>query len=526
MLKTMLRAVAALALAFPVTLHAADLTIAIETEPAIDPHFSFVTTNIAVSRHIFDSLTRRDENMQIIPGLAESWRALDDRQWEFKLRAGVRFHDGTPLTAADVVASIERIPNVPNNPNPYTPLIRSIDKAEAVDATTLRIRTKFADPILPSQLAGVFVVPAAVLRDAQTADFRSGKSAIGSGPYRFVSWRAGERLELARFDDHWAGKQPWDRVTMRLIPNDAARLAALRARDVQVIGNVNPAHAEAIERDANLRLAKRSSATIIYLILDVARATSPLTTDKAGQTLASNPLRDPRVRRALSMAINREAIAERVMDRLALPAHQMAPDGIPGASATAIRAPYDPAAARTLLAEAGFPDGFGLTISGPNDRYLNDAKVLEAVGQMFARIGIQIRVQAEPWTVYFPKARVNPDLEGMPYSAMLIGWSHSVGDTSGFLTTVLHSFDRQRGFGTGNRSGLRDDAYDSLIREAVGEVDPQRRRERLAAVMDETMRKLQVIPLYHPFVVNASRKGFAITARMDDELLAMGVMPE
>jgi peptide/nickel transport system substrate-binding protein len=145
---------------------------------------------------------------------------------------------------------------------------------------------------------------------------------------------------------------------------------------------------------------------------------------------------------------------------------------------------------------------------------------------MFARAGLQVKVAAEPWTVYFPKARVTADLEGMPYSAMLIGWSHSVGDASGFLTTVLHGFDRERGFGTGNRSGLRDPAYDAQIRDAVGEIDPARRRDKLAAVMDETMRRLQVIPLYNPFIVTASRRGFAATARMDDELQAMSVKPE
>ena len=438
----------------------------------------------------------------------------------------MRFHDGTPLTAADVIASIERIPNVPNNPNPYTPLIRSIDKAEAVDPLTLRIHTKFADPILPSQLAGVFVVPAAVAREAQTVDFRSGKSAIGSGPYRFASWRPGERLELTRFDDHWAGRQPWDKVTMRLIANDAARVVALRTGEVQVIGNVNPVHAELIERDPNLRLFKRPSVTIIYLILDVARDPTPMAVDRAGQPLAANPLKDPRVRRAMSMAINREALAERVMDRLALPAHQMVPEGLPGHSAALPPATFDVAAARRLLAEAGFAEGFGLTLSGPNDRYLNDAKALEAVGQMLARLGLQVKVAAEPWTVYFPKARVTPGLEGLPYSAMLIGWSHSVGDSSGMLTTVLHSFDRQRGFGTGNRSGLRDETYDALIRDAVGEIDPARRRDKLAAAMDATMRLLHVVPLYNPFVVTAARRGLASSARMDDELLAMNVRPE
>ncbi len=504
---------------------AADLRLAIETEPAIDPHFLFATTNTAVSRHLFDALVDRDENLQPRPGLAESWRLVDPLTWEFKLRPGVRFHDGSPLTADDVVFSISRIPAIPNNPNPYTPLTRSIDTAEAVEPLLLRIRTKFPDAILPNQLAGVFVVSRVAARDAQPADFRSGKAAIGTGPYRFVAWKPGDRLELARNEAYWGGAQPWEKVTLRVIANDAARTVSLLSGEIDVVGNLNPAHAETLARDPAVTLFKRPSDRVVYLILDVARETTPMATDRAGQVLARNPLKDLRVRQAISMAINRDAIAERVMDGFAVPAHQLVPEGITGYDAAIPRQVHDVAAARRLLAEAGYPDGFGLTLNGPNDRYLNDAKTLEAMGQMLSRIGLQVKVASEPWNVYFPKARVTANLEGLPYSAMLVGWGHSVGDTSGLLTTVLHSFDTQRRFGSGNRSGHRDAEFDRAIQEAVAEMEPAARRRKLEAVMATATRDLTTIPLYNNFVVMAARRAFTLTPRMDDEVLAMSVRP-
>ena len=266
---------------------AADLRLAIETEPAIDPHFLFATTNTAVSRHIFDALVDRDENLQPLPGLAESWRLIDPLTWEFKLRPGVRFHDGSPLTADDVVFSINRIPAIPNNPNPYTPLTRSIDTVEAVEPLLLRIRTKFPDAILPNQLAGVFVVSRVAARDAQPADFRSGKAAIGTGPYRFVAWKPGDRLELARNDSYWGGAQPWEKVTLRVIANDAARTVSLRSGEIDVVGNLNPAHAETLARDPAVTLFKRPSDRVVYLILDVARYKYPPVWVKADELFTS-----------------------------------------------------------------------------------------------------------------------------------------------------------------------------------------------------------------------------------------------
>ncbi|MBL8699497.1 MAG: ABC transporter substrate-binding protein [Alphaproteobacteria bacterium] len=504
---------------------ATELRLAIETEPAIDPHFLFATTNTAVSRHVFDAITDRDEDLQPRPGLAESWRLVDPLTWEFKLRGGVTFHDGSPLTAEDVAFSIARIPAIPNNPNPYTPLIRSIDKVEVVDPLLVRIRTKFPDAILPNQLAGVFVVSRNAARDAQPADFRSGKAAIGTGPYRFVAWKPGDRLELARNDTYWGGAQPWERVTLRVIANDAARTVSLRSGEIDVVGNLNPAHAETLAKDPGIRLFKRPSDRVVYLILDVARATTPMATDRSGQPLARNPLQDPRVRQALSMAINRDALAERVLDGFALPAHQLVPEGITGYAAAIPKQAYDPQAARKLLADAGYPDGFGLTLNGPNDRYLNDAKTLEAMGQMLSRIGLQVKVVTEPWNVYFPKARVTANLEGLPYSAMLVGWGHSVGDTSGLLTTVLHSFDTERRFGSGNRSGYRNAEFDRAIQDAVAEMEPAVRRRKLEAVMATAARDLTTIPLYNNFVIMAARAGFTLSPRMDDEVQAMSVRP-
>ena len=192
--------------------HAATLTIGSRATPTLDPHFLFLTTNVAYNQHIYGLLVAKDGDARPIPGLATSWKAIDDTTWEFKLRKGVKFHDGSEFTAEDVVFSIERIPNVPNNPNPYTGTIRSIVKMEVVDPHTIRFKTDGVNPYLPDDFGEVIIASKKHGEGASTADFNSGKAAIGTGPFRVVEHVHGERLVLERFDDYWGEKPAWDRV--------------------------------------------------------------------------------------------------------------------------------------------------------------------------------------------------------------------------------------------------------------------------------------------------------------------------
>src|SRR5438876_5270258 len=305
---------------------AADLAIGIGADvTAIDPHYHNVTPNNNVAAHIFDYLVLRDERQKTIPGLAESWRTIDPVTWEFKLRRGVKFHDGADFTAADVVASIERVPLVPNSPSPFTAYTKQIQKIDVVDPYTIRFKTATPYPLMPTDMTQVAII-SKQFATASTEDFNSGKAAIGTGPYKVVKYVKSDRLELARNDNYWGVKTPWEKVTLRILPNDATRVAALLSGDVQVIENVPTSDAARMKSDKRVSVFRVVADRLIYLHLDSDRDVSPFVTDRAGAPLAENPLKDPRVREALSKAINRPAIVERVMEAEALPSGQLAAD--------------------------------------------------------------------------------------------------------------------------------------------------------------------------------------------------------
>src|SRR6266567_6210411 len=244
---------------------AADLTIGIGADvTAIDPHYHNVTPNNNVAAHIFDYLVLRDERQRTIPGLAESWRTIDPVTWEFKLRRGVKFHDGSDFTAADVVASIERVPMVPNSPSPFTAYTKQIKEMIVVDPLTIRFRTATPYPLMPSDMTQVAIISKSAAK-ATTEDFNSGKAAIGTGPYKLVRYAKGDRIELARFDGYWGGKTPWEKVTLRLLPSDAPRVAALLAGDVQAIENVPTSDAAHLRTDKRVSLYRTVADRLIYL---------------------------------------------------------------------------------------------------------------------------------------------------------------------------------------------------------------------------------------------------------------------
>src|SRR6202023_314056 len=279
---------------------AADLTIGIGADvTAIDPHYHNVTPNNNVAAHIFDYLVLRDERQRPIPGLAESWKTIDPLTWEFKLRRGVKFHDGSDFTAADVVASIERVPEVPNSPSPFTAYTKQIKEMVVVDSYTIRFRTATPYPLMPTDMTQVAIVSKSAAK-ATTEDFNSGKAALGTGPYKLLRYVKGDRIELARHDAYWGGKTPWEKVTLRLLPNDASRVAALLAGDAQAIEYVPTSDVAKIRADKRLNVFRVIADRLIYLHMDSDRDHTPFVFDKTGRPLAKNPLKDPKVRKALS----------------------------------------------------------------------------------------------------------------------------------------------------------------------------------------------------------------------------------
>ena len=486
---------------------AADLRIGLSADvTTIDPHHLPSQPNLAVGYHVFDALTHVDEKARIIPGLAVSWRTLDPTTWEFKLRPGVKFHDGAELTAEDVVFSLDRPPTIKGGG--FGSYVAMIQSKTIVDKLTVRIVTRAPYGALAEELNSVMIVSKKHATGAASEDFDSGKATIGTGPYKFVRFARGDRVEYVRNNDYWGGRPAWEKLTLRIMPTDPVRTAALLAGELDVIEHVPPADRERLARNPKLRLDQTTSWRTLFLHLDQYRAVSPYVTDSAGKPLDKNPLMDLRVRRAMSMAINREALAERVMEKLAVPASNIVAPLIFGHNAQIRNERYDPDGARKLLAEAGYPNGFSITLSGPNNRYINDEQILQAVAQMFTRIGIQTKVEALPLAVFFPKARKDDT------SVALLGWGSFSGDLA--LRSLLATPSPERGWGAWNWGKFSNAKVDQLLTQAFATTDPKAREAVVRDAMAAAMANVPVIPLHHQIDSWAMRSDITYTPRTDE----------
>ena len=487
---------------------------------SIDPHFHNLTPNSNVADHIFEKLVTRDAAGKLKPALAESWRAVDELTWEFKLRKGVKFHDGSDFTAADVVFTLDRVPIVPNSPSPFTTYTRQITEKIVVDPYTLRLKSATPYPLMPADMGTILIVSAKAAGKAATEDFNSGKAAIGTGPFKFVRWQRGDRIELARNDAYWGPKPAWERATLRIVTSDPTRVASLLAGEVRAIENVPTSDLAKLKASKDITLYRTVSVRLMYLHMDTAREKSPFVTDKSGKPLDKNPLQDVRVRRAISKAINRPALVERVMEGAAVSTSQLMPQGFFGYTPGIKPEAYDPDGARKLLAEAGYPDGFGLTLHAPNNRYVNDEQVAQAVAQMLSRAGIQTKVEAMPATVFFSRG------SKLEFSFLLAGWGADTMEASSPLKSLLATFNADKGMGASNRGRYSNSRMDAALEQALATVDDGRREKLLQQATEIGVGDLGIIPLYHQHNLWATRRGVVYEPRADERTLAFEFKPQ
>lgn len=515
-------AVAVLSLALWGFAQAQDLRIGLASEPtSMDPHYHNLSPNNSLLSHIFESLVDQDERQRLQPGLAESWKPIDDTTWEFKLRRGVKFHDGTPFTADDVLFSFERAPNVEASPASFGIYSRGKTLTK-VDDHTVHIKTAAPYPLMPNDVSQIFIVSRKHGTGARTPDYNSGKAAIGTGAFRYVEYTPGNRIIVQRNDQYWGTKPQWARVVFRGIKSSPSRVAALLAGDVDLIEQVPATDMERLKKDPKLAIAQIVSNRIMYLHLDHFRDASPFVKAKDGAPI-KNPLRDQRVRLAISKAIDRDAIVSRVMEGIAIKAGQLLPEGFFGVSSKLPPVAHDPAGAKKLLAEAGVPNGFRLTIHAPNDRYPNDAKIAEAVGQMLTRIGIDTQVVTMTSGVFFREASSGAPDKSPKFSFILAGWGSGTGETSSPLKSLLATFDREKGMGGANRGRYSNPEVDKLIDAALATVDDAKRQDLLARAAEVAIEDVGIIPLHYVVNTWAMSRGFSYKARADEYTLAGGV---
>lgn len=481
----------------------------------LDPHLQSSAPNNAVATHIFDSVTVNDEASRSKPGLAASWRVLDDTHWEFTLQPNVRFSDGSALTVEDIAASIDRATTIPSTAS-FRTYTRSIKSIAAGSPDTLVVETKAPDPLLLNSLSRIRII-SAKYKDAPSADFNSGKAAIGTGPYLLREYVPGSHVLLARNDAHWGTKPPWSEVILRIVADNGARIAGLLSGDLDLIEDVPHEGLERVKSNDHLHTISGISSRIVYFAMDQRRDVSPFVSDATGKPLDRNPFKDRKVREAIDLAINRQAIVERVMDGTAMVATQYLPPGGFGTSPNIKTPVYDPIKAKALLAEAGYPSGFRLTIHGPNDRYINDARIVQAVAQMLMRIGITAKVEVMPWAVYTGR---NSNAE---FSFSLGSWGVNTGETSNPIIALNATYDKDAGTGSSNFGRYSNPKVDELVKQAAHTMDDDTRARLLAEVSEIVFTDRAILPLHYEGLTWAAKKGIQYTPRADQYTLAMGV---
>jgi peptide/nickel transport system substrate-binding protein len=486
------------------------LTMGISAAPgSVDPHFNQGTSTQTLTYHVFETLTDRRPDSGLAPGLALSWRPVGEAAWEFRLRPGVRFTDGRPFTADDVAFTIARVPGVPNATASYAGQVRAITRVEVVDPLTLVLHTDGPAPSLPVDLSVVAIVSRHAGEGASTEDYNALRAAIGTGPFILRGFTPGSGAELERNPDWWGPRPDWDRVSFRYLPNAGARSAALLSGGVDVIDLPSPNDLPRFRATPGITVSSAPGLRLVYLAPNQAAEVAPGITDHEGRPLAANPLRDRRVRQALSLAINRASLAERVMQGTAEPAGQFLPQGSYSHDPTIPVPATDPEAARRLLAAAGYPDGFRMVLNVASNARPTDPVAAQAIAQMWTRAGVQTTVELLPLAAYSPRAA------RLEFPMTMWGWA-SPGHAGHPLVNVVASSDRARSTGSFNRSGYANPELDALIARATGTLEDSAREALLNQATAMAMEDVAVIPLYHLTNLWAARGGITYEATSYD----------
>lgn len=498
---------------------AADLNLAYSSSAtSMDPHFHNASQNIAVARNMFETLTQMDPDSRIVPGLAKSWTKIDDTTWEFKLQAA-KFQDGSDLTAEDVAWSLQRPNTIQNSPSSFAIYTRAVVKTEIVDPQTIRLITAKPYPLLPADLTSVFIVSKKASEGITSDKFATPEHMVGTGPYKFVSYTPDDRVVMSKFDGYWGGKPDWDNVTIRFMPNDGSRMTALLSGDVNAIENVPTPDIEKVKANPDLVYGSKKTHRMVFLFLDSGRETSPGVAAADGSAIAKNPLQDVRVRRAINMAIDRKAISDRLMMGLAYPTNNMATDQMMGFDPALENVPFDQEAAKKLLAEAGYPDGFHLVLGTPNNRLLNDERVAQAIAQMLTRIGIRTEVDAVPFSAINTKGNKGE------FSAVMMGWGVQTAEASSGIRMMVACPDKERGWGVVNWSHYCNPALNEQLVALTAEMDDAKRNDMLKAAVHTVVNDMAIVPLYFQGMTWAAKKGIEIVPRMDERTSAFTFKP-
>jgi peptide/nickel transport system substrate-binding protein len=473
-----------------------------------DPHSQNEVMTNSLNNQVYEALTRRMQDMSIGPALATGWTQVTPLIWRFKLRAGVKFHDGTPFTADDVVFSMQRLRD---DNAPQRVYANAVGMPKAVDPLTVVFTLDKPNPIVPELLANLFIMSrkwceqhrvTRPLNFKQQEESHASQHANGTGPFMLVSRQPGVKTVFKRNPNWWNKFQGnLQEFTFLPISNDATRTAALISGEVDFVLDPPPRDVARLRSTPHLKVVDGQENRLVYIGMDQTRD-KLLYGDAPG---GRNPFKDRRVRQALYQAIDIEAIKTKLMNGYSLPTGGLtsSPRGAYGDPTLETRLPYDPAAARKLLAEAGYADGFDVTLDCPNNRYVNDERICIALASMWAQVKVRTKVNAMPRTLYFLK------IEKFDTSLFVTGWGGGSTDAEVMLTPVLRNRGEQ-GVGVANYGGIVNDAADALAAASTVETDPQKREGLVKAALRAYREQINIIPLHRQVIPWAMRKQISI----------------
>jgi peptide/nickel transport system substrate-binding protein len=481
-----------------------------------DPHAQNEGLNNGINDRIFERLTARDKDLKLIPSLATSWEARTPTVWRFHLRRGVAFHDGTPFTADDVVFSIERAQLPSSN---FKVFATPLGKARRIDDLTVEIETPVPSPVIHENLTAINIMSRAWCEKhgaQKPQGFKTGeetfssRNANGTGPYVLVRREADVATILRRNPKWWGYAEKRfegnvDEIVYRPIKSNATRMAALVSGELDLVLDPPLQDLARLKTDRNLKVLEGPENRVIFLVMDQERAEL-----KHSSVKGRNPLKDLRVRQALYLAIDVEAIRRQVMRGQALPTGSMIPTtsmSFPEIEPRLL--PHDPGRAVKLLAQAGYPQGFDIALDCPNNRYVNDESICTALASMFAKIGVKVRLNSMPRAQFFQK------VDQFDISMHLYGWGGAATDPGFTLTPVLHSPDG-KGKGDFNSGRYRDELLDRLIDGIETEMDTVRRRSMMLEAFQRVRENIYVIPLHRQVIPWALRSGVTAVHRPDN----------
>ena len=482
----------------------------------MDPHSQNESMTNAMNGQVYEGLVARDKKLGLAPSLATEWTQVSPLVWRFKLRPNVKFHDGAPFTSADVVFSIKRAQEPTSNVAVYG---NAVGTPVAIDALTVEFRMDKFNPIFLQHIAA----PLWMLNQAwaernkvsKPLDFKNKEESFagfnqnGTGPYMLATRQPGIKTTYKRNPNWWGTFDGNVReIIYTPIANDATRLAALVSGEIDFVLDPAPRDLARLRNTAGVKVIDGPENRIIFIGMDQFRDELLYSSVKG-----KNPFKDIRVRKALYHAIDIETMKTKLMNNQSFPTGGITPSPLGAYNDTQIetRLPFDLAKARAMMAEAGYADGFEVTLDCPNNRYINDEEICIALASMWAQIKVKLRVNAMPRATYFPKG------EKLDTSLYMLGWGGAVTDAETSFTPVFRA-PADKGVGIFNWGRVRNDKFEQLAVASSVETDPKKREELVKAALREYTSQVHVLPLHRQVIPWAARSNVDVVHRADNWL--------